>query len=598
MAEKRGQLDALLDVELVLGSTTPGLDDTGALAAGARLGRYQLVRELGAGSMGEVWDARDTELDRFVALKVLRPSVGDGVARARLVREARAMARLRHPNVITVFDAATIDGRDVIAIERIDGTTLASWLAAGHARRDVFATLVAAGRGLAAAHAAGIVHRDFKPQNVLVESGASGRVVVTDFGLARAAGETDDAAASVPAFGALDSPLTMTGAVLGTPAYMAPEQLAGDPADERSDQFAFCVTLWEALAGTRPFPGDSIQAIATAMTSAPHGSERVPRRLRPIVARGLDSDPSRRWLSMDALLAALTRAWRRPRRVAIGVACAGVVALVALIVHHELADRSTEIAVVSTWRAHIVDLPAFEENSDGPAISPDSKQLAYVSDREQTDTFRVYVTPLAGGDSRALTPAGESYMSPRWTHDGKALLLVRWNGTAYRIVRWPLDGAPPIDLGPGTGVDDCNDVLAIADNGRAFARIELQRPDGHRDVLTQSTTDSIYTPRCDRTGRHVVYGLGKTMLHDPIHKLVIVDREGHETELTHTRSTGNPVFTEDGRSVVFSAVGDGQVYLYEIPITGGPSYRLTSENGPHLAADVSADGRILAFDRD
>ena len=262
-------------------------------------------------------------------------------------------------------------------------------------------------------------------------------------------------------------------------------------------------------------------------------------------------------------------------------------------VEHALAHRSR-----ARWHPHVVDLPAFEENSDGPAISPDGTELAYVSDREQSDTFRVYVTPITGGASRAVTPAGASFMAPRWTRDGKSLLLVHWDGDSYRIVRQPLDGGPLVDLGPGSAADDCGDVVAIAANGVDVGRLVLQRPDGHRDMLASSTTENIYTPRCDRTGQRIVVSRGAAMLHDPVDDLVIVDRSGHEVQLTRGHATAGGVFTPDGQSVVFSALSDGQVYLYEIAVTGGPAYRLTSDNGPHLAPDVSPDGRTIAFDRD
>ncbi len=351
---------------------------------GRQLGKYRLERLLGTGGMGAVWEAHDNDLDRKVALKVLRASlIGDDVAQVRLLREARAMARLRHPNVITVYDATTADGLDLVAMELIDGTTMAQWLATPRKSGAIVEALLAAGRGLAAAHAAGMIHRDFKPHNVLVEH--TGRVLVTDFGLARATGDIVELAAHAeppgdhpdalaetiaptpptppaevtaslpgkPTSGldhtvqvtpretpisqrtgdrsALDSPLTQTGALLGTPAYMAPEQFAGKAADARADQFAFCVSAWEALGGMRPFLGGTLIEIAEAHHSPPTASETIPRRLRAILMRGLSHDPAARWPTMSALLDALERAWHRPRRIAslggVTVAFAGAIAL-------------------------------------------------------------------------------------------------------------------------------------------------------------------------------------------------------------------------------------------------------------------------------
>jgi serine/threonine protein kinase len=353
------------------------------------LGKYILERRIGAGGMGEVWAAHDPDLDRRVALKVLRPALaGNDDARARLQREGRAMARLRHPNVITVFEAVFSEGRGAIAMELIDGKSLADWLATKPRPNAIVDALLAAGRGLAAAHAAGMVHRDFKPHNVLVDR--DGRIVVTDFGLARASetasssidpvdslgggdgepsvaqaaadalsareaammatavDETAAASTATPALdetaaatpspvtgrtpswseaGALHSPLTRTGELLGTPAYMAPEQLAGGEADARSDQFAFCVTAWEALTGKRPFRGGSMAELVASVTGgSPSGGDALPARLRPILTRGLSRSPGDRFRSITALLRAIERAWKRPRRVAIAAGAVGVLA--------------------------------------------------------------------------------------------------------------------------------------------------------------------------------------------------------------------------------------------------------------------------------
>ena len=307
------------------------------------LGRYRLERKLGEGGMGVVHAAFDPDLERRVALKVLRVDdrSGSSEARQRLLLEARAMARLTHPNVVVVHEVGNAHGRDYVAMELIDGDSVSDWLRA--AKRDpeaILSAFLAAGRGLAAAHAANLVHRDFKPHNIL--RGHDGRVVVTDFGLARGldtlpaikpdAFETTIDAAN--AANAANTPsslsgLTLTGSVLGTPAYMAPEQWNAQTIGPAADQFAFCVALWEALVGERPYRGDTVEQLKAAVERGPESldASRLPRQLRKAVLRGLDPDPDKRWPSMNALLARLARKQRS--RLAI-VLVAGGAALAAV----------------------------------------------------------------------------------------------------------------------------------------------------------------------------------------------------------------------------------------------------------------------------
>ncbi|MDQ3339527.1 MAG: serine/threonine-protein kinase [Myxococcota bacterium] len=287
-----------------------------------RIGRFTILNLLGAGGMGVVYAAFDAQLDRKVALKLVRTELRDEkpeATRNAMLREAKAMAKVDHPNVITVFEVGTHEDQIFVAMELVTGGDLRRWLdSASRSWREILAVCRQAGHGLAAAHRAGLVHRDFKPDNVLV--GSDSRVRVTDFGLARA---VDDR--TRPSFGAGVVPahrpsdrLTKTGAIVGTPAYMAPEQHRGEAADARSDQFAFCVTMWEALYGQRPFAGDNYAEIVTNVTDgnvrdAPAQSE-VPPRVREALRRGLRKVPSERWDEIDDLLAELEIETPRKRK--------------------------------------------------------------------------------------------------------------------------------------------------------------------------------------------------------------------------------------------------------------------------------------------
>ena len=295
----------------------------------ARIGRFLVLKVVGSGGMGQVFAAYDPKLDRHVALKLVPRADGSGEWQDRLVREAQAMARLSHPNVVTVHEVdTTADGQLHVVMELVEGQDLARHLAAEpRPWRDVLALFRAAGEGLAAAHAAGLVHRDFKPANVLV--GVDGRVRVADFGLAHGRNSAESYSAGPPSL-ALSNYVTRFGAVIGTPAYMAPEQHDGGVTDARSDIFAFCVALWEALYGVRPFAGSTmterLQAIRRGelrtsatdhkptdqptdqkTTAAKTTTPKATEWLRPILRAGLASDPADRWQSMRPLLDALDR---------------------------------------------------------------------------------------------------------------------------------------------------------------------------------------------------------------------------------------------------------------------------------------------------
>jgi tetratricopeptide (TPR) repeat protein len=305
------------------------VDSNETIVRGTIVGRYVVIDELGAGGMGVVYAAYDPELDRKVAIKLLHLASGGSEqsteGRTRLVREAQALAKLSHPNVVAVHDVGAVDDRVWMAMELVTGHTLTAWLEE-RARPwpEVLRVMVAAGEGLAAAHEAGLLHRDFKPDNVMIDAG--GRVRVMDFGLARAGFELGLASEPETAEGipqrsgpiSLSSRVTQVGSLMGTPDYMSPEQFAEREVDAKSDQFSFCVALWETLHGRRPFTADSLPELAAQVIEGkrerPPASTRVPAWLRRVCERGLATDPSQRFSSMRELLESLARAHARARR--------------------------------------------------------------------------------------------------------------------------------------------------------------------------------------------------------------------------------------------------------------------------------------------
>lgn len=300
---------------------------------GDAIGRYVILGVVGQGSMGIVFSAYDPQLDRRVAIKLLHPGVDqvDHFAQCRLVREAQVMASVSHPNIVQVYDASSVRGRFFMAMEYVDGCNLRTWL--GRAPRTVPQILQIfrqAGEGLAAAHAAGIVHRDFKPANVLVDR--LGRAKVVDFGLSRRRGHSELPRSGEPLSSAAVD-ITMSGWLMGTPQYMAPEQFAGETGDVRSDQYAFCVALYEALYEQPPFEGDDLEAIASCKQSQaalqrPTTAVEIPDALWIALRRGLACNPAERFPSMRALLDALGRSTspsRWIRRFLLPLGAAGLV---------------------------------------------------------------------------------------------------------------------------------------------------------------------------------------------------------------------------------------------------------------------------------
>jgi serine/threonine protein kinase len=284
------------------------------LPAGASVGRYEIRRVVGSGGMGVVYEAHDPTLNRRVALKVIKSRVTDERGDQHLLREAEAQAQLQHPNVVAVYDVGTFDDQIFVAMELVDGVTLSTWMTQPRSIAEILDAFAQAGRGLVAAHAADLVHRDFKPDNVLVDH--EGRARVGDFGLAQWA----PAGLEAPSPAGSDILGTATGALVGTPAYMAPEQLIGGTVDARTDQFSFCVALYEAIYGRRPFGGTSVASLTSEVLESPRVApprRGVPVHLRRSIVRGLSVAQSDRFSTLAELLTHLSARPRILRRIAL-----------------------------------------------------------------------------------------------------------------------------------------------------------------------------------------------------------------------------------------------------------------------------------------
>ncbi len=481
-----------------------------------RIGRFVVIGELGRGGMGVVYSAYDPTLERKVAIKVIRtgPGGANDRDRARFEREAQAMARLSHRNVAQVFDVGTADGRLYIAMELVVGTTLDTWLTE-HPKaspREVLSLYISAGQGLVAAHAAGIVHRDFKPGNVIVSE--AGRVVVLDFGLARGADEPtevdpteadpDDARATEPRPQPVGVNVTETGLAVGTPAYMAPEQLQAKPADARSDQFSYCAALFEGLYGVRPLARDSPLELVEAMQSStvrePPPGRRAPPRVHAAILRGLRHDPVERFETMERLLAVLQADSGRRRIWRLSLAAGALVGAVAL--GRWIEDRSTSSPCESlatrmdeVWgsdRRSVVRASVFA--TDHPDALPLWKEVSseldgYAEHWKQLATRSCAATYQQGTQSEALHQAHMVCLD-------RALIELDGVGAAYTAVtRETIDHAD-LALWSLPGLEGCERAA------QRVAATSSRTPADHDLALEIARTDAqAHMGAHDRAGR-------------------------------------------------------------------------------------------------
>lgn len=534
--------------------------------SGATLGTYRIAGLLGAGGMGEVYRARDSRLGRDVALKVLHPHLlADRRHEERFVHEARAIAAINHPHIVTMYAVEHCDGQSFLAMELVEGQTLANLIPpTGLPLEHVLDIAIALTDAIAAAHDKGIVHRDLKPGNVMID--VNGRVKVLDFGLAR----FRDEAASGGAPGASDGAILPSQVgLIGTPAYMSPEQARGGPVDRRSDLFSFGIVLFEMLTGMRPFDGESPAAVLAAVVhdtapSVDSINPRVPRGLAVIVQRLLLKNPTVRFQSAKEVHDAIENVrdqqagraapWRgrnSASRIA-AIAAAAVLAGITLWVR----DGAMRVASV----AHVSQLTSDEGVEEQPRLSADGRSVLY------TKGGNIFVRQTEGGEPINLTvgikgDAEDAAYSP----DG-------------RLIAFALSGT----------VDGANDGIWLMDASGASRR---------------RLTRSGFAPSWAPDGAEIAYTTEPSypfVRSGPSRLLIVKVATGAIRTVVGEGDAMQPAFSPDGRRLVYWRMWNAgrpvvQRDIWTTPVHGGTPTRITDDEFADWGAIWSPDGRYIYF---
>ncbi len=544
---------------------------------GQTISHYRIEEKLGEGGMGVVYRARDLSLNRSVAIKFLSVEVADLERRRRFQLEAQAASALNHPHILTVFEAGESDGRQYLVTEFIDGPNLREWAPTQQTVKRILDLLVGIADALATAHQAGIVHRDIKPENILVSKAGYAKLV--DFGLAKLmpAEKTPESEATV------SGGATRPGTILGTVAYMSPEQAAGSPVDARSDIFAFGVVLYELLTGRRPFTGESDLVVLKAIIhSRPQSLSELrpdlPSELRMIVDKGLEKDPGDRYQSMREMVVDLRRAQRLEASSTVSVLAQGpevapgrrrrwwIAATIAAGLAVSLALTGWLLRRSGYWpqnplaNAQYTRLTDFEGNEEDAAISPDGKLVAFLADRQ--GPADVWVTHLGTGEFVNLTKG-------RFDRVGSA--------GVERVIGFSGDGAQIcVRVPDGKGGE--NTWLAPTMGGEPR-------------LLFPNAASAVFSPDGSRIVYHEVA---------PGDRTVVVERNGSNPKQifrdkpeihAHYQS-----WSPDGRFIYFSRgnLAVSEMDIWRIPSAGGEPERITRHNS-RVAYPTLLDNRTLIY---
>ena len=585
---------------------------------GQTLLHYEVLEKLGEGGMGVVYKARDTHLDRFVAIKVLPPErVADPERKRRFVQEAKAASALNHPNIIHIYDISNQAGVDFIAMEYVPGKTLDQLMRRKGMRvNEALKYAVQVADALSRAHAAGIVHRDLKPSNIMVDE--HGLVKVLDFGLAKL---TEAAAPGEDEPTRTLRPQSEEGTIVGTVAYMSPEQAQGKRVDARSDIFSFGTLLYEMVTGRRAFHGDTIISTLAAIINKepePVGAD-IPRDLEKIITRCLRKDPVRRFQHMADLKVELEEVkvesesgisaaeaparLRRRRRWLLGAAVA--VPLLAVPTWFLLRKASAPLPPPS-----VVPLTSYPGSELYPSFSPDGNQVAFAWDGEKQDNFDIYVKLVGSGAPLRLTTDPAEDTCPAWSPDGRQIAFVRQKGNQAAIyVISPL-GGPERKLADFRPTDFLS--MSWSPDGKWLAVGELEpkgvngiflvpveRGEKHR--LTTNRVSFDHSPAFSQDGRFLAYASCTGLYSCDVHLLELGADflpKGQPRRLTHQDVDIHGIaWTTDGRSLVYAASRDAgfTIHLWRLPVSGAAKPERLELAGPQarLPAIARVGNRLV-----
>lgn len=623
-AELRRAVESLLSADEQANSfiESPALEmapelatDRGAITLTGRvIGPYKLEAPIGAGGMGKVYRAHDMRLGRRVALKLLEPDlIANTEQRTRFLREARLASSLDHPNICAIHEVSEVDGVLFIAMQYVEGKTLREIIKGHPLDLDALLSIsLQVADALAGAHDAGIIHRDIKPGNIMINP--KGQAKVLDFGLAKLLERAEDEA---------DTHLTMTGAVMGTPASMSPEQAKGQHVDHRSDIFSFGVVMYEMTTGQIPFKGRTRAEVIGAVLHQPHTSaielnKKIPAKLSAIVDRALAKDPAERYQDMSEVIAALRQVvieagmldklfessggrrgfitpYVRPQRrtfpTGVVIAIAGVALSFLVLAAYFWTRPSTgppqpQQSLIST----------FPGSHRAASFSPDGQKIAFVSSIDSV--AQVWVKDLSEGPPRQITFGEDPAQRPRWSPSGDEIVFARRSKGVFGV--WSVS---PAGGEPRKVIEGGRNPNWSADGARfVFERgydIWTANSDGsdQRKVEGVPPTDLLLT---DRMPAFSPDGLSIVFFQKSRGPMgdywVIPSTGGQARQLTYDDALGGaPVWAPDGSFIVFPSRRTGSLTLWKVAAAGGEPQPVLVSTGEDTDPEISRNGRRLIY---